>query len=329
MKNITEGVKMKNLILKLTLAATVSSVLACSPSVKFAEKPLPSTSTSAGGSTTPTDPAGTGTVTDPGAGGTTTGGTGGGTVVGGGDGTATGGGTTGGGTTGGGTTGGTTCSEVLQNITVPVKLLFVVDTSGSNLTGDFGSNIGTDPSKAVRAGSIQEFFNNYGAKPNFSWSMITFSNYSANSLINSNLGIPYISPSASDMQNAITQFLGMTDGGNTPYDSALSLVASEISNDTMTDSRTKYIVVFMSDGMPNPANTDTHFFSAVQNIVGLVPGQVSFSTVYYGSVNPSASSLMQGMADIGGGNFLNTNTNPTGKYFQISDIVTVPGVVCN
>ena len=67
-----------------------------------------------------------------------------------------------------------------------------------------------------------------------------------------------------------------------------------------------------------------------KDLMKLAPGQITLSTIFYGGdvANPEAPGIMQGMATTGGGQFLDTDTNPTGKDFQISDIVTIPGVTC-
>ncbi len=214
-------------------------------------------------------------------------------------------------------TGGPNCRDELKALTTPVKMVFVVDVSGSN-TG----NNGTDPQKAVRGGSIQRFYNSYAAKTNFSWGFTTFANTSANTLI--------ANANAAAMQGAITAFNGMNDQGNTPYVAALDAAEATISSDTGRLPNTKYIVVFLSDGMPNPSVSDmilNQKVTAIKNAAG-AGGQVSFNTVYYGDSNQDAHDRLQMMAQTGGGNFLDTNVNPTGNAFLISDLVIVPGVVC-
>lgn len=210
------------------------------------------------------------------------------------------------------------CSAVLQNIDQPVKLLFIVDTSGSNASAP-----GTDPKKTFRGGSIQKFFSDYSTKANFSWGMISFSNDKATSLVAGNL-----SNNASDMQAAINKFFTITDNGDTPYAVALTSGINVLTADAKTKTAsTKYIVVFLSDGLPNPALSDTQLTTAVQNVMNVAPGQVSFSTVYYGPKDPTAAGRLQLMATTGKGNFIDTNANP-GADFEISNVIAVPGVVC-
>lgn len=214
-------------------------------------------------------------------------------------------------------TGGPNCRDELKALTTPVKMVFVVDISGSN-TG----NNGTDPQKAVRSGSITRFYNSYSTRTNFSWGFTTFAADNANTLI--------ANANSAAMQGAINTFNGLNDDGNTPYVLALDAAANTISSDTGRLPNTKYIVVFLSDGMPNPSVNDSVLNQKVTAIVNAAgtANSVSFNTVYYGDNNQDAHDRLKMMAQTGGGNFLDTNVNPTGNAFLISDLVIVPGVVC-
>lgn len=217
-----------------------------------------------------------------------------------------------------------TCTTILSSSTVPTKMLFIDDLSGSNTT--------TDPGKAMRAGSIQQFYTDYSSHTNFSWGFETFQGTTATALINSGTPNSPIFSNAAAMQSAITVFKSMPDTGNTPYMAALNMATSAISNDPDSKSATppQYIVVFMSDGQPNgTGDTTINILNQIHTIVNLLPGRISFNAVYYGPADATASGLIQSMATAGGGNFLNTNTNPTGLDFSISDLVNVPITTCN
>lgn len=215
-------------------------------------------------------------------------------------------------------TGGPNCRNQLNQLTTPIKPVFVVDVSGSNFSN--GSTGGTDPNRVVRGDSIERFYNTYKAKPNFGWSFTTFAQSAANVLL--------AMGNATQMLNAINTFRAMSDAGNTPYEAALIAARDNIQNDTGRAPGTKYIVVFLSDGMPNPSIADGPLNQRVLDVVNTVPGQVSLNTVYYGSADAASANRMKMMAQTGGGNFLDTNANPTGTNFLISDLVIVPSVVC-
>ena len=224
----------------------------------------------------------------------------------------------------------TACAKQLQAQTAPIKMLFVVDMSGSNASGDNGGPP-TDPGKTMRAGSIQKFFTDYAAKANFSWGFIGFQFTSAQSFVGASGAASF--GAASSMQGAIDQLKCQSDSGGTPYSAALNMTAAAIRNDPDLNSATKpiYVVVFLSDGMPNPAypNGDAQLYGDVAAIASIAPGRVSINTVFYGADDPAAGPRLQGMATAGGGHFLNTNQYPAGMDFQISDAIYLPGLTCH
>lgn len=211
------------------------------------------------------------------------------------------------------------CENQLQQLTIPIKLLFIVDTSGSN-----ASDPGTDVNKVVRGQSIQEFFNLYKNKTNFHWAINIFSGTESHRLISGFTANP------ATMQQAINNFMNVSDTGQTPYMAALNLGQTFLTEDTSRTQQTKWVVVFLSDGMPNPSVDQTTLNNKVAQIIGLIPGQVSFNTVYYGPNSTSdgiaAAARLQSMATAGGGKFL--NTNQAQRTFPIADVITVPGTNC-
>ncbi len=220
-----------------------------------------------------------------------------------------------------------TCRTVLHTTTVPIKLMFIVDTSGSNQWNDNGG-VGSDPNKTYRGGSITQFFADYSRYSNFNWGFATFSGTTAQALIGLSSTQPMFSPSAYDMQNAINNFYSIADGYNTPYQAAIQMAKYAIQNDPGRTAQTKYIVVFLSDGLPVPPVSDATLADDVRSVTGLVPGQVSFNTIYYGTSNAQASGRLSMMASVGGGRFLDTNTNPSGRDFPIDHTITIPGIEC-
>jgi hypothetical protein len=220
--------------------------------------------------------------------------------------------------------GGTACVPgVLTTTTQMIKFLFVLDTSGSNA----GSN-GTDPDKTVRGGSLQQFFTDYNSKSNFYWALDYFQGSTATPLTSG------FSSSSTVFQGAINSFMQVVDSGSTPYQAAMSLAESQISSDPDLNSASapKYVVVFMSDGQPTDygSNIVAAAEADVQTLMNIAPGRITFNTVFYGQpeADQQAPTVMQGMATTGSGIFLDTSTNPSGKDFQVSNIINIPGQTC-
>jgi Mg-chelatase subunit ChlD len=215
------------------------------------------------------------------------------------------------------------CTEQLGTTSFPIKVLFVVDTSGSN--AGLG---GSDPNKTVRGGSIGEFFNAYRSRSNFSWSFIHFSGSNASSLIGGSAN-PIFTTSTTQMQTAINSFYSIFDDGLTPYQAALNMTRQAIAGDSPSAApNTKYVVVFLSDGVPDPAVADSVLRSSVQNILAVRPNQISFNTIYYGAADAEANARLKNMAAAGAGQFLDTNASAAGKQFVISDVINVAGLNC-
>jgi hypothetical protein len=119
-----------------------------------------------------------------------------------------------------------------DTLSIPIKVLFVVDQSGSNAkaykglrNGTCGGRAGcvpaTDPKKTFRSGSISDFFNRYKTKQNFSWGFESFQKKVAQSLIWENK-VNVAFGKAQAMQAAIIKFQKDRDGGATPYLAALT-----------------------------------------------------------------------------------------------------------
>lgn len=221
------------------------------------------------------------------------------------------------------------CQDQLKQITIPVKVLFIVDVSGSNASNGGTGYVGTDNGKAKRAGALNNFKNLYASKTNFHYSFTYFSGQSSSALIGYNLTTPAFTQSndAAILGQAITTFQSIPDSGETPYVAALDMGAVALQNDTIRTSDTKWSVIFISDGMPNPDVPDATLVSKVQAITSKIPGQVTFSTIYYGPNDQTAAARLNMMAQAGGGKFLDANTS-TGYNFQITDVITVPGTAC-
>lgn len=211
------------------------------------------------------------------------------------------------------------CTEVLQTVMAPVKVILSVDTSGSNVSSTKAP--ATDPTKSRRGNAIQSFFSSYSGRSNFSWSLLHFQEGYSASLIAGNF-----SSNASQMENAINLFYSIQDRGSTPYVEAIRRIGQVIASDSSATSSTKYIVVFVSDGRPDPEVDFSVLMSEIQRVTGFAPGQITFNTIYYGPTNLDAVTRLKSMAAVGGGSFADASD---GASIAIEAAVRVPGSACN
>lgn len=239
----------------------------------------------------------------------------------------------------------------VAGITRMTKILFLVDSSGSNVLrtrldgtqqclpsdADFlNCALATDPNKTFRAGAIQTFLNDYARKENFQWGFIHFAGDSAHALINSsgNDQNPHLSTSVSAMQSAINKFYSIEDNFATPYQAALTLAKKTIASDRDLNSsdQPQYLIVMLTDGFPTDYNALNGAFNAnavhadINSLLNIAPGRVSLSTIYYGHNNQSAINLLKNMAQTGNGQFANVNNNSTG--IKIDNVLSPAGIVC-
>lgn len=236
---------------------------------------------------------------------------------------------------------GQTCN--VETIYRKTKILFLVDTSGSNATSTYNIINGqtvltpaTDANKNFRGGAINQFFTNYQHKTNFNWGFTTFSSGHAYAYINNgSYQSPLFTSNTSLMSAAIAQFYNQIDEGDTPYRSAISLAATAVGTDPDLNSADKpnYFVILLSDGFPTDY-TDAYgnFLSAqmksdVAALLAKAPGRVTLSTIFYGTMNiPQAISDLQQIATAGGGQFASVNVSNTS--FKIEDVISSTSTTC-
>lgn len=234
-------------------------------------------------------------------------------------------------------------SENVEKIYRHTKLIFVVDTSGSNdaPTNYVGDLCGTqssctiratDPNKSFRGGVISDFLQRYRHKTNFNWGFITFADKTAWALTNyeDNPQLPMISVSPFVMRSALDDFYLMNDSGKTPYRAAFSLAAKAIRDDQdlWAASKPNYYVILLTDGRPTDYLDSlgrislSQMNSDIKSLLAIAPGRVNLSTIFYSPVNdPTAIDLLRTIANMGGGQFAFANLKETNSGFKIDDII--------
>lgn len=238
-------------------------------------------------------------------------------------------------TTGGGGDNGddTNCRVDTVNTAKITKILFLIDTSGSNASNNGAE--GTDMEKKWRLATINSFINAYGAKSNFQFGFAIFQGTTAKALtVSNNHGV--FTNNMTEINQAITDFKATNDEGNTPYDAALNVVKDMISYDQSIEpsKAVGYVVIMVSDGSPtnksytNESTGMANLTADVEAINNIAIGQISLNTVYlYNQSVPSASqkSYLQKIANVGHGAFIEASSQ---QIIQISDTIQVPTTTC-
>lgn len=243
--------------------------------------------------------------------------------------------------TGSGSTSGTgstqstapTCTTTTVNTSNDVKILFLVDTSGSNAASN--NSAGTDNGKVWRTKTINDFVNAYSSNSNFYFGLVTFQGSSATPQISSG-GKGIFTNNASAIQEGITNFENTPDQGSTPYHAALMEAKSMIAADLAANpsSTTAYVIVMISDGEPtdqeylNAQNGIANLDSDVISVVDAAPAQVVMNTVYL--YNPSDASqsnttYLQAIASTANGVFVQASSQDT---LDLDSTVALPTESC-
>lgn len=158
------------------------------------------------------------------------------------------------------------CTRDPTTLDFPVRITFVVDTSQSMNR--------TDPA-GRRLVAVQEVVDAFLPDPGVSFAIIQFSG-GANILTQNERGQDGFTRNRANIDDAIVR-LGVAEQP-TDYEGALANVNRLLSSDMMntdeeTLSRARYVVVFMSDGLPNPVrpptNTRSSILERVEEIVDL------------------------------------------------------------
>ena len=148
------------------------------------------------------------------------------------------------------------CTEDPTTLSFPVKVLFVVDSSQSMER--------TDPT-GRRLSAVREVVDAFITDPGVSFAIIQFSGAS-NVLTQNDMGEDGFTRDRMEIDSAIVR-LGQAEQ-TTDYEGALANVLRVLSRDMMDSdeveiTRAKYVVIFLSDGLPNPVRPPTNTRSSI------------------------------------------------------------------
>ncbi len=133
---------------------------------------------------------------------------------------------------------GEVCSSPPLNAIFPVKILFLVDVSGSLIV--------TDPTK-VRVQAINTIINKYQGLPGVEFAVLTFSS----AIVNVTKGFTN-SPNMSAVDMALSQADNLTDDQGA-LGAAYELLSADMVKSTPAErARSKYIIILFTDGTPDP-----------------------------------------------------------------------------
>lgn len=208
----------------------------------------------------------------------------------------------------------------------PLKVLFVVDGSGSNF-GASGSEA-SDPNKKWRSETLGTFIKNHIANKNISYGLTMFKGTTAKSKIN--IGDDDVfSNNPTVVARGFQAFMDTPDGGNTPYRAALRAAKNMIEED-MQDNVTEnasYAVVMVSDGHATDYKNANDVIPDASAIKDLAPERITLNSVYYSAdkVDAKAPHYLKNIARIGEGQFVIANTH---QELKLDDVIRVAGAIC-
>lgn len=218
------------------------------------------------------------------------------------------------------------CKTSVVNPAKKVKILFLVDSSGSNF-GEFGT-VPSDPTKKWRANTLRKYITQYVGKENIFFGLALFKGTSAKAKITVD-SQPGFSNNRAEVAEGFRGFLRTADGGNTPYKAALKMAKDMIAADLQKNSadQASYSVVTISDGHATDYKNPQDVIPDAASIVELAPSRITLNSVFYSArkVRSAVPPYLKSIADIGNGAFIMASSL---KSLKLDDVVQLPAVSC-
>ncbi len=229
------------------------------------------------------------------------------------------------------------CVDTIEQTTDNLRIIFMVDNSGSTLD--------TDLNQIIRAQTIENFLTKYGAKTNFSYSFGFFDddtyvfNIANQKFVNATRkGLPpNVFGDSGDLAQALRLFSKVRGFGGTNYGQAVDAVKDMINQDHKSKISWNYVLVFMSDGQPSDISAPVaeHLKSMIELVMNAAVKRSALATASMVLFDPaedaqyaSSKRNLSAMAEQGKGQFFDTNFPPAGGL-AIDDIISVPGKKCD
>lgn len=227
------------------------------------------------------------------------------------------------------------CTELPSPAEFPVRILFVVDISQSmNVTDPVPNPCPTGACFTRRASAVEDVLNTYPPGNGVEYGLITFQSSVAIQTKDATGLLGGFTASSDEVKLRLPALNSAV--GETNYVGALEttyemLQQDMIALDATARSRARYVVVFISDGLPAPRTVEhgmpEDIREAMENIAGLRKQQrlaeVALHTVYLSapdtpdSVQLEAKELLAGMAQIGNGTYRSFEATERINLFSI------------
>jgi hypothetical protein len=215
------------------------------------------------------------------------------------------------------------CVSEPQDIVRLTKFMFVIDKSGSNVSGNasIGDPTPTDPGATKRGNALENFYNQNQQNQYLRWGLVTFQDPGTKAVITDGVD-PIFTNDEAQIRSGIGFVRTGADAGGTPYGAALALAQRAIQKDIQLypQEDNTYYVFFISDGVPTDITTEAAVRTAVRSVVNAKPGKVILSTGYYtgNQTVQQAAAMLSAMAEEGGGVYKDFQANPN---LDINDLI--------
>lgn len=229
---------------------------------------------------------------------------------------------------------GTFCTEDPETLSFPVKIWLIIDDSGSMRNND------PNMARYTAASALAAELEDTDPPPDMFFGGEIFSgNVGAIRFTQPNRFTPSAATFAANVAAVANP-----GNGNTPYLAALNFAFGELSTDANEDpiiaKRTRYVVIFMSDGAPTDS-TPPQIYAAAENLMSLQDrvGEITINTVFLGG-DAAGPQIMMQIAQIGHGiyksfangddldysdfDFSSIRRNYNQRFFLVSNLNALP-----
>ena len=229
------------------------------------------------------------------------------------------------------------CTEHPDEMSFPVKIMFIIDCSQSMNVTDPPPSPNEYPGR-VRA--VWEVIQKFRHDPGVEFAIVRFeaaANVATQEDTNGD-GNPDMFGFTNDLPALLRALNSLqAAGGNTSYQAALGLAEATLAMDMSEQNvderaRTRYVIIFLSDGLPYPVdyddevNTPYSIRRAVRELMNLAArfdvSEMTFHAAFLAVDTPQwvdqeAETLLGGMADDGGGTFRNFENGEEINFLDI------------